>query len=388
MNIVELRECTVPLQGNISNALVNFSSHSVSLIAVISDVVRHGRPLAGVAFNSIGRFAQGGLLRERFFPRLSAAPTGSLLNVDASGFDPEKVLACVMANEKPGGHGDRAAAVGGLELAIWDLNAKLADVPAYQQIARWYGNELVEEAVPVYAAGGYYHPQKGLKGLADELRGYQDLGFQDFKIKIGGASLREDIRRLDTAIKIAGHSRSVAVDANGRFDQKTARHYARELAEYELRWFEEPGDPLDYALNSEFGRFYDGAIATGENLFSTIDTLNLLRYGGMRTDRDVFQMDPGLSYGITEYTRMLAAIEAAGHSRRFAYPHGGHMINLHVVLGLGLGGCEAYPGVFQPFGGYASGCLDGQGKVRAGTEPGFGLEAKSDLKPWIDRLLA
>lgn len=388
MKIVDLRECTVPLQGNISNALVNFSSHSVSLIAVITDVVRNGQPVSGIAFNSIGRFAQGGLLRERFFPRLTAAPVASLLKADASGFDPAKVLACVMANEKPGGHGDRAAAVGGLELAFWDLNAKLAGEPAYQQIAGYYGNNAVEETVPVYAAGGYYHPQKGLNGLVTELKGYQDLGYQDFKIKIGGASLSEDIKRLEAVIKIAGSSQRVAVDANGRFDLETARSYARELAEYELRWFEEPGDPLDFDLNRHVSKAYAGPIATGENLFSTIDTINLLRYGGMRADRDIFQMDPGLSYGITEYARMLAVIEAAGHSRRYAYPHGGHMINLHVVLGLGLGGCEAYPGVFQPFGGYASGCLDGQGRARAGDAPGFGLETKADLKPWIDRLLA
>jgi L-alanine-DL-glutamate epimerase-like enolase superfamily enzyme len=388
MKIVELRECTVPLQGNISNALVNFSNHSVSLVAVITDVVRNGQPVSGLAFNSIGRFAQGGLLRERFFPRLMAASAESLLKTDGSGFDPAKVLACVMANEKPGGHGDRATAAGGLELAFWDLNAKLAGEPAYQQIAESYGKKAIAETVPVYAAGGYYHPEKGLDGLTDELKGYQDQGFQDFKIKIGGASLKEDIKRLEAAIKIAGNSHRVAVDANGRFDLETAQDYAQALAEYELRWFEEPGDPLDFELNRHISAAYVGSIATGENLFSTIDTMNLLRYGGMRTDKDIFQMDPGLSYGITEFARMLDSIETAGHSRRFVYPHGGHMINLHVVLGLGLGGCEAYPSVFQPFGGYASGCLDGQGRVRAIEAPGFGLEAKSDLKPWIDRLLA
>ncbi|MBT3426714.1 MAG: mandelate racemase [Gammaproteobacteria bacterium] len=388
MKIVELRECTVPLQGNISNALVNFSSHSVSLIAVITDVVRNGQPVSGIAFNSIGRFAQGGLLRERFFPRLMAAPAETLLKTDSSGFDPAKVLALVMANEKPGGHGDRAAAVGGLELAFWDLNSKLAGEPAYRQIAASYGNNTVGETVPVYAAGGYYHPQKRLNGLVDELKGYQDLGFQDFKIKIGGASLSEDIKRLEAAIKIAGSSHRIAVDANGRFDLETAQNYARELAEYELRWFEEPGDPLDFELNRHISKAYVGPIATGENLFSTVDTLNLVRYGGMRTDKDIFQMDPGLSYGLTEFARMLGVIETAGHSRSFVYPHGGHMINLHVVLGLGLGGCEAYPGVFQPFGGYASGCLDGQGRARAIEAPGFGLEAKPGLKPWIDRLLA
>jgi len=388
MKIVELRECTVPLQGDIANSLVNFSVHTVSLIAVISDVVRNGRPVSGVAFNSIGRFAQAGLLQERFFPRVRSAPVDSLLYRDNSGFDPDKVIACVMANEKPGGHGDRAAAVGCLELAIWDLNAKLAREPACQFIARQFNNQLIQDTVPVYAAGGYYHPDKGLAGLANELRQYQDLGYQDFKIKIGGASLTEDIKRVEATIAIAGSGAHVAVDANGRFDLETARSYARELGQYELKWLEEPGDPLDFALNREIIEHYSGVIATGENLFSCADVNNLIRYGGMRTGLDIFQMDPGLSYGITELARMIKIMEANGYSRKSVYPHGGHMINLHAVLGLGLAGCEAYPGVFQPFGGYASGCLDGQGRVRAGDASGFGLETKPELKTWIDRLLA
>jgi len=388
MKIVELRECTVPLQGDIANSLVNFSAHTVSLVAVISDVVRNGRPVSGVAFNSIGRFAQAGLLQERFFPRVRSAPVDSLLYRDSSGFDPDKVIACVMANEKPGGHGDRAAAVGCLELAIWDLNAKLAREPACQFIARQFNNQLIQDTVPVYAAGGYYHPDKGLAGLANELRQYQDLGYQDFKIKIGGASLSEDIKRVEASIAIAGSGAHVAVDANGRFDLETARSYARELGQYELKWLEEPGDPLDFALNREIIEHYSGVIATGENLFSCADVHNLIRYGGMRAGLDIFQMDPGLSYGITELARMIKIMEVNGYSRKSVYPHGGHMINLHAVLGLGLAGCEAYPGVFQPFGGYASGCLDGQGRVRAGDASGFGLETKPELKTWIDRLLA
>ncbi len=75
---------------------------------------------------------------------------------------------------------------------------------------------------------------------------------------------------------------------------------------------------------------------------------NLLAYGGVRPDRDVFQMDASLSYGLTEYARMIEAMEAHGVDRSQAFPHGGHLINLHIVAGLGLGGCEAYPGSSSP----------------------------------------
>lgn len=127
MRIVEIRERALPLHANIQNSVVNFSEHTVSLVAIVSDVIRNGRPVTGVAFDSIGRFAQSGLLRERFMRRLLAANPDDVLNEDGTGFDPAKATKIMMRNEKPGGHGDRAHAVAALELALWDLNAKLAD---------------------------------------------------------------------------------------------------------------------------------------------------------------------------------------------------------------------------------------------------------------------
>lgn len=131
---------------------------------------------------------------------------------------------------------------------------------------------------------------------------------------------------------------------------------------------------------------YDGAVATGENLFSAPDVTNLVRYGGMRPNHDVFQMDPGLSYGVGEYLRMLDALEAHGFDRRFAFPHGGHLINLHVAAGLGLGGCEAYPGVFAPFGGYSEACAVSEGRIAPTDAAGFGLEEKAGLAELIAEL--
>lgn len=131
MRVTEIRELSVPLDGNIANAVVSFAEHTISMVAVVSDVIRNGKPAVGYAFDSIGRFAQGGILRERIIPRLMAAAPDALLDASGSLFDPAKVLQVAMRNEKPGGHGDRAAAVGGVELAFWDLNAKLNDEPAH-----------------------------------------------------------------------------------------------------------------------------------------------------------------------------------------------------------------------------------------------------------------
>jgi D(-)-tartrate dehydratase len=386
MRITAVREISVPLEGNVANALVSFAEHDVSLVALHTDVMRNGKPLIGYAFDSIGRFAQGGILRDRMIPRLLAAPPDSLLDASGTCFDPHKVLRTILRNEKPGGHGDRAAAAGALELAVWDLNAKLADEPAHVTIARCYGRRGRTEGVDVYAAGGYYYAQDSTQRLADEFNAYREQGFDAFKMKIGGASLKQDLARIEAALGVAGVGQRLAVDANGRFDLATALAYAEAIAPFDLRWYEEIGDPLDFDLNRQVAQAYPGRIATGENLFSLPDVKNLALFGGMRAGLDVFQMDAGLAYGLTEYARMIELIESRGFDRAQAYPHGGHLINLHIAVGLELGGCEAYPGVFQPFGGYPAGCGVGGGLVRPTAAAGFGLEEKDGLRPWLARL--
>ena len=380
MKIVDVRELSVRLEGDVANAVVSFAEHDVSLVAVVSDVLRNGKPVIGLAFNSIGRFAQRGILCDRIIPRLRAAQTKDLLADDGRRFDPAKVVHVGMRNEKPGGHGDRAAAMAAIELAIWDLNAKLGDEPACHTIARAFGRAEVAPTMTAYAAGGYYYPSQSAARLKEEFSRYRDLGFTAFKMKIGGASLAEDLARIEAALEVAGNGENLAVDANGRFDLETGLSYARAISPHGLRWYEEIGDPLDFDLNRRIAEVYPGAIATGENLFSAADVKNLLLFAGARRGLDLFQMDAGLSYGLGEYGRMLDLMEEHGFERHQAVPHGGHLINLHIVLGLGLGGCEAYPGVFQPFGGYPLACLIGGGKVRATQAPGFGLEEKPELR--------
>jgi L-alanine-DL-glutamate epimerase-like enolase superfamily enzyme len=392
MRIVDIREQPVRLHGEVSNAVVNFATHTVSAVAAVSDVVRNGHPVAGIAFNSIGRHAQSGIIRDRMAPRILAAHPETLLAeptdpYSAARIDPAKALGCALRDEKPGGHGDRASAAAAIELACWDLNAKLDDEPSYRSIARWFDRPVPTRGVPVYAAGGYYRPDKDIASLRTEVQEYLDHGYDSVKIKIGGLPLAEDLARIEAALEVLDDPARLGVDANGRFDRYTAVQYATALGPYHLLWYEEPGDPLDYALTRDVIDAYPNAVATGENLFSTQDVRNLLRYAGLRPDLDIVQMDAGLSYGITEYASMLEVLEHHGIDRGFAFPHGGHLINLHIALGLGLGGCEAYPGVFAPFGGYSPGCTIASGRIEPTDDPGFGLEAKPALADVITGLL-
>lgn len=377
--IIDIRERAVPLKADISNAYIDFRQMTASVVAVVTNVERDGRPVTGYGFNSNGRYAPSGLLRERFIPRLREADPGALLDEAGERFDPHRIWDILMTGEKPGGHGERSVAVGVLDMAIWDAVAKIEGLPLYRLLADRYNGGRYDERVWVYAAGGYYQPGKGLKALQEELRGYLDLGYTTVKMKIGGAPLDEDLRRVEAALDVAGEGRNLAVDANGRFDLDAAVAYARALEPYGLRWYEEPGDPLDYELQARLAGHYKPAMATGENLFSMQDARNLVRYAGMRPDRDILQFDPALSYGLVEYLRTLAMLEEHGWSRRQCVPHGGHQFALNIAAGLGLGGNESYPGVFQPFGGFADSIAVENGYVRLPDTPGIGFEEKANL---------
>ncbi len=284
-----------------------------------------------------------------------------------------------MTGEKPGGHGERSVAVGTLDMAVWDAVAKIAGVPLWRLLADRYRGGEADERVWIYAAGGYYQPGKDLSALQEEMRGYLALGYTTVKMKIGGAPLDEDLRRIEAVLEVVGSGDGLAVDANGRFDLPTAVAYAKALAPYGLYWYEEAGDPLDYDLQAELANHHPGPMATGENLFSVQDARNLLRYGGMRPDRDVLQFDCALSYGLVEYLRILEMMSEMGWSPRRCVPHGGHQMSLNMAAGLGLGGNESYPGIFQPFGGFADGIAVVDGHVSLPQSPGVGFEEKAEL---------
>jgi len=178
---------------------------------------------------------------------------------------------------------------------------------------------------------------------------------------------------------VLGAADHLAVDANAAFDRARALAYAKALAPYALRWFEEPCDPLDYALLADVARDYAAPLATGENLFSTQDVQNLVSYGGLRADHDILQMDVPQSYGILQFSRTLAMLERRGWKRKSVFPHGGNQMTLAIVGGFGLGGCEAYPGVFGPFAGFADDAKVENGTIRLPDRPGIGFEAQNAL---------
>ncbi len=219
VRLLEIRETVEPMASTIRNAYIDFSKMTTSVVALITDVERDGRPVIGYGFNSNGRYAPRGILQDRVIPRLLEADPDCLLTDDGANLDPQRMWQVMLTDEKPGGHGERSTAVGTLDMAIWDAVAKIESKPLHAVLAERYRGAAADERVWVYAAGGYYQPGKDVTALQDEMRGYLDAGYQTVKIKIGGASLAEDVVRIEAVLRLLdGDGSRLCVDANGRFD--------------------------------------------------------------------------------------------------------------------------------------------------------------------------
>jgi L-alanine-DL-glutamate epimerase-like enolase superfamily enzyme len=379
MRIVDIRETAIPLKSTLANSSFDFTEMTTSVVAVITDVVRDGRPVCGFAFNSTGRYACGAQMRARFIPRILAADPTSLLDASGNNLDPGKIIACMMRREKAGGHSERSIAIGTIEVAVWDAVAKIADKPLRVLLAERFNGGKIPDKVFCYVGGGWYWPGQTIKDLQDEMRRHLGAGYTMVKMKVGGLPLDEDLRRLEAVLEVVGSGTHLAVDANCKFDRAEALRYAKTLAPFKLRWFEEPCDPLDFALLAEIARNYEPPLATGENLYSTQDVENLVRFGGFRPGCDVIQIDPPQAYGIGQYAKTLNMLAEHGWPRRAMFPHGGNQMSLAMAAGFGLGGAESYPGVFGDFGGFADDARIDGGMISLSDRPGIGFEGQQRL---------
>jgi len=378
MRITDIVERSVPISRYLDSSIPS-GGLTTSVVAVVTDVIRNGAPIVGYGFSSIGRYAQSGLIRERFAPRLLAVQNDGLLNGDGTNFDPFRAWAVMMAGEKSGGHGERCVAVGTLDMAIWDAAAKIEELPLAQFLAARLGKPpLSGAAINVYAAGGYPYPEQDIERLADEVRAVLDLGFTHFKMKVGSLPIAQDLKRIETVLRLIKGDR-LAVDAMNTYVGSAALRAADTFEPAGLWWFEDICDPLDFETQQLVARNYSGPIAAGEALFSWNEALLLDRHAGLRREKDILVFDPTHCYGIPGYLKIIETMEAAGWSRKAFWPHGGHLFAHHLVLALGLGGAEVNPLSFQPFAGVGDGFLIEEGVAQVPDLPGIGFESREQL---------
>lgn len=378
MRIVDIRHGVVPISRHADPGLPS-GGLDTSIVAVVTDVAREGRRVVGYGFGSIGRYAQDGLIRNRFAPRLLAAGD-TIASVDGANLDPFRAWKAMMAGEKPGGHGERCVAVGALDMALWDAAAKIAGKPLYRVLSEAVGSPLAAAPdVPVYAGGGYYYPAEDLARLSDEARRLRDMGYERLKIKIGALPLDLDRVRIEAAAAPLAAPHCLAVDAMNAYDGEAAVRAAAALSDAGLWWLEDICDPLDFDTLAAAAAGYARPLAAGEALFSAAEAMLIDRHGGLRRERDILVFDPVHCYGLPGYLRILELLEGLGWPRAAFWPHGGHLFCLHVVRAFGLGGAEVNPLCFQPFGGLPDGAAPSAGRAAPPEAPGVGFETKAAL---------
>lgn len=373
MRIVDIRERSIPVSRYAGPAQPG--GLTTSIVAILTD-----GPITGFGYASVGRYAQSGLIRERFAPRLAQAPVQALIGGDGV-LDPFKAWQAMMTGEKPGGHGERCVAIGALDMALWDIAAKAAGLPLHAYLADLLATAPTEPGkVRVYASGGYLHPENDLALLAEEMRRFVDLGFVEAKIKIGAVSLDQDLRRIEVAAAALGMPGRLAVDAMNAYDRSGGLAAAARLAPLGLRWFEDICDPLDFEAQAVLASAYAPPIGAGEAVFSAAEAKLLARHGGLRPDRDVLLFDPVHCYGLPGYLRIIEAMAARGWARQAFWPHGGHLFGLHLAAALNLGGAEITPFAFQPFCGLADDSVIADGYASLPQAEGIGFEANTALR--------
>ena len=400
MKIVAIHEATLPIGSAMRNASIAFDQMTASALVIRTDESIGGEALVGLAFDSIGRYGKGGLLRERFIPRLLAAPPEALRD-DQGLIDPARCVAVLMRGEKQGGHGERPGAVGLLDAALWDLRAKQMGLPLWQCLRDATGHMGSSATAPVtanasapvpataaaaatppriatYASCGHFTDNPDPQALRDEVAQCLAWGYTTVKIKLSGRDAKLDAQRIASALSAGLPTSHLAVDLNGQWQAGDTGVLAV-LAGHHLAWVEEPTPALDYAALAAFCQSHSGPVATGENLFSCDDATNLLRYGGMRPHQDRLQMDISLSYGVGEYRRMIERAESLGWSSQAFWPHAGHLFAAHVVAGLGLGSHESAPDPTRLYGGFWDDVPVADGHIHLPTHPGVGFEHKANL---------
>lgn len=377
MRITDIREKAVSLADPMSNAGISYLQMTASAVAIDIDAGEKGT-ITGYGFSSVGRYAQSGLIAERFAPRLRAAE--DMTGADG-GLDPARGWGAMMVNEKSGGDGDRAGAVGVLDMALWDAAAKIEGMPLWRLLSERYNEDKAHERVPVYATGGHYYPDGDLTALTDEIQGYLDQGYETIKIKCGQNGLEDDCARIEAVLALLGNDGArLAVDVNCMCSTSgETQAMADAYAPYGLAWIEEPGHPHDFELLTALTAYYDGAIATGENLFSMSETYNLMRYGGLRAEKDLIQVDPALSYGVVEYANIVRLAEAGDWPRSQMVPHAGHLLAFHTVAGLQLGAHEIAARPDFLLGGLQDGVAVSGGTATLPETPGIGFETHKQL---------
>lgn len=310
MRITDVRVLSYFL-GNLDrpyhNSILTTTTKAVTFVEVLTD-----EGLTGLSF-------AGGREREMIEGPLKARIVGE------SPIDAARLWHRMFTGwRKPVAKGDAISAIGAVDNALWDLRGKVLNLPVYRLLGGF------RDRVPAYAAGGYYEEGKGVDGLAEEMARFVAAGYKAVKMKVGGASLTEDVARVRAARDAVGPDVRLMVDANNAWNAAEAIAFGRAVAPFNVTWFEEPCWPDDLRGAAEVCRALDVPVASGEIEYTRWGCRDLIEQGAA----DIIQADPHTAGGLTEWVR-IAALASAHHLP--VAPHGNHYIGAHAVAAVDNG---------------------------------------------------
>jgi D-arabinonate dehydratase len=262
---------------------------------------------------------------------------------------------------KPVAKGDAVAAIGAVDNALWDLRGQVLGLPVYRLLGGF------RSRVPAYAAGGYYEDGKGPEQLAEEMLRFVSAGYRAVKMKVGGATIREDVRRVAAVREAIGPDIQLMVDANNAWTAAEALTFGRAVEEFDLTWFEEPCWPDDHAGMAFLVERLAMPIATGEIEFTRWGFRDLIE----RRAVEIVQADPETCGGLTEWVR-IATLASAHHL--VVAPHGNHYVGAHALAAVDNGLIvESYAGLSPWQDEFLGGIAFVDGELVLPETPGLGI---------------
>jgi D-arabinonate dehydratase len=305
---VSVETYRTPIDPPISNGRYTYASQDACLVRIICD---DGTTGYGIGDGGVGLVGAPEMTRgtvESLKPAL----------LGENPFRTERIWENLWVPKLLGRRGFTTRVVSAIDLALWDLKGRLLGLPVADLLGRCH------DSVPAYAAGGYYREGSSISDLVDELAGHVEWGARAVKMKIGGASIRDDLARVRAAREALGDDVKLLVDANNAYRLHEALEVARKLEPYDIYWFEEPLMPDDYAGHSFLSQHSPIPLAGGENEYT--------RYGfrDLIVQRAVTILNPDAQFvgGVTEFMKVAALSQAFDLS---VAPHGSAEIHVHLA---------------------------------------------------------
>ena len=288
----------------ISNGLHTYSDVEFAFVKIETN--------AGVTGYGVGR------------PKAGEKEFRDLFGAMLIGRDPtmtEAIWADLWSPKLYGRRGLETRALSSLDLALWDIKAKLAGMPLYRMLGGF------RTRIPTYVAGGYYGRDKSTKDLQAEMASYVEMGARAVKMKVGAVSMREDVDRVKAVRAAIGPDIKLMVDANCAYRYYEAIQFACRVEECDVFWFEEPVQPDDYEGFRKIAAATSIPLAAGENEYTKHGFRDLIATQAVA----ILQPDARYSGGVTEFMKIAALAEAHGLD---ICPHGDQQAHLNLLAAI------------------------------------------------------